>query len=180
MPPLSYSLAIAILFGLGPTTKASSHFEHLAPQCRHVAIEMELLDPREARWFQVPAEIIVDINIVHGRVRSLDNAPYLRDVVFFPLDTWPALEFNRAYRETLNASEGISAEEDRWICNARADTDWVHGLYEQLYIAQTNAHYVQVRRLALKTIRDFYLDDGMFEEGYLPPPVPLCLFRAIQ
>ncbi len=82
----------------------AQRFEKLRPVLQGVAVQWEILDPREVRYILArPEDFVSDLNLVRRRYQTLADAPALSDCQRFPdRDAVnELLSFNRAYRQHL-------------------------------------------------------------------------------
>jgi hypothetical protein len=146
----------------------------VAPALRAVAMDWELLDPRESDYLKNPQDLASDLKLLQGRFEEYHSAPRVAEVNRFPGRdlVGDMLAFNRSYRDGINSRldvDMVHADELRTII---AETDLLYRVYDALRDARCEYFYVTYRRQALAQLRDLI---GMeaFYSGQLPPHVPL-------
>jgi hypothetical protein len=143
-----------------------------------LAVEWEILDPREVRYVLARAEDFEnDLNLLRKRYQDLRDAPKLAECQRFP-DRGTVnelLTFNRAYRRFLDARQTM--EHDRCWCVRLAlkETDCLYQVWDSVRDARCEYYYITVRRQALKRLQTMLGPDG-YAAGELPPHVPLWRF----
>lgn len=159
-----------------PSATNAAWSDRLGPFVIALAIEAEVLDPREGdRIFQKPHHFRHDLNLLRDRWQDLSNAPFVEEGRRFPACS-PAKEclaLNRAVREELLqriAQDASRAEEWR---NALEENERLHQIWEEVRYAN-GCYDITVRRRALMRLREL-LGAEAFYRGHLPPPVPLAL-----
>src|SRR5262245_13555834 len=86
------------------------HFPVLRIPLTSLALEWEILDPRETRYVLTRAEdMLSDLQMLRRRYQELDGAPPLADANRFPDRTVvnELLVFNRAYRKYLEERQPL-------------------------------------------------------------------------
>jgi hypothetical protein len=146
----------------------------LAPAVKRLAMEWELLDPREDIILGNAQDFASDLKILQGRFEEYHNAPRVAEVERFPGRdlVGDMLSFNRSYRDSVNNRldlDMVHADELRTII---AETDVLYRMYDALREARCEYYYVFYRRQALAQLRDMIGMEG-FYGGQLPPHVPL-------
>src|SRR5262249_32266679 len=83
-------------------------FPTLQPTLQRLAVEWEIMDPREIHYILArPEEFLSDLNLLRRRHRDLADAPALHDGLRFPDPETvnQLLSFNRAYRQHLSVRQ---------------------------------------------------------------------------
>src|SRR5262249_53066200 len=100
-----YILALALLTAApeaSETIPAVDSHTHLRPTLQSLAVQWEILDPRECRYILArPEDFGSDLNLLRHRFHDLATAPPLHDGLRFP-DRATVNEYlahNRAYRQ---------------------------------------------------------------------------------
>lgn len=186
MFPYRYVLAFSMLTapadpaptspGIAPTCPA------LRPTLQQLAVDWEILDPREVRYvLNRPEEFNADLNLLRHREHDLADAPPLTDSERFPdrATINELLAFNRAYRQHIDVRQ--SMEPANWwaLQKTLQETDCLYQLWDTVRDARCEYYYVSVRRQALKKLRGEVGSDAYYS-GQLPPHVPLWRFRMIE
>jgi hypothetical protein len=178
-------LAVALLTAPADTAEPpapSQAFISLAPVLQGLAVQWEILDPREVRYIMArPEDFASDLNLLRRRFHDLADAPALRDGLRFPDREVvnDLLAFNRAYRQHLSIRQPV--ELVRWweLRSALQETDQLYQIWDTVRDARCEYYYVTVRRQALKRLRQLLGDDAYYF-GRLPPHVPLWRFQQIN
>ncbi len=88
MFPLDYALAVVLLTGpvdAADRPEVGSEYEYLQNTLQTVAVQWEILDPREARYFLTRSEDFAsDLNTLRRRQADLADAPPVFDCIRFP------------------------------------------------------------------------------------------------
>jgi hypothetical protein len=146
----------------------------LAPALKAVAMEWELLDPREVEYLKNPQDFASDLKLLQGRFEEFHRAPKAAEVNRFPGRdlVGDMLAFNRGYRDSVNSRldlDMVHADELRTILS---ETDLLYRVYDAVRDARCEYFYVTYRRQALAQLRDL-IGEEAFYGGQLPPHVPL-------
>ena len=163
----------------GPPAEA---FATLRAPLQTLAVEWELLDPREVRYVLArPEDFLSDLNLLRRRYAELSDAPPVGDCFRFPDRTTvnELLAFNRAYRQYIDVRQ--PGEPARWweLRTALQETDYLYQVWDTVRDARCEYYYVTVRRQALKRLREM-LGEEAFYSGQLPPYVPMWRFPDIH
>jgi len=147
-----------------------------------IAIEWEILDPRETRYVLSKAEDFqVDLDFLRKRKVDLADAPKLMEAIRLPerrlMDDH--IQFNRAYRKHLDMRLLWEADRAAVLGEAVRETDRLYRLWDAMREAKCDFHYVTYRRLALKKLQDG-LGADVYASGELPPSVPEWRFVAAR
>jgi hypothetical protein len=153
--------------------------EALAPAVRCVAMQWELLDPRETHFLLAQAkEFPGDIKVLQERYRDLRAAPPLAESHRFPSRDVvnDLLSFNRSYRHDLSNRLSYDQARSEELRAALTETDQLYRVWDTVRDARCEYYYVTVRRQALLQLRQL-VGDPAFYSGQLPPHVPVWRFR---
>lgn len=147
-----------------------------------VAVQWEILDPREVRYVLTREEDFeADVRLLRRRYHELLGAPSLSDGNRFPERgaISDMLAFNRAYRQSLDSR--LAVELVRWweLQEAVQETDRLYAVWDLVRDARCDYYYVTVRRGALKRLRDM-VGPELYYSGNMPPYVPLWRFQVID
>ena len=147
-----------------------------------LAVEWEILDPREVRYVLARAEDFEsDLNMLRRRYQDLKDAPKLTDCQRFP-DRGTVndlLAFNRAYRRHLDARQALEQDRCAQLRAAQKETDWLYQVWDSVRDARCDYYYITVRRQALKRLHEMIGADA-YDHGELPPFVPLWYFYEMN
>jgi hypothetical protein len=182
MFPFEYLLAVALLTAPADAAEANVNpdlYVNLRPTLQQLAIQWEILDPREVRYVLTRSEDFdSDLKLLRRRYHELADAPPLCDSNRFPepeaIDE--LILFNRAYRQYLEQRRTIDTlHQEEWRAAAE-ETDHFYGMWDLIRDARSSSWPVPQRRAALKRLREL-LGAEAYDSGYLPPHVPLRRFQ---
>jgi hypothetical protein len=182
---LDYLLALALLTAPPDTAVlADARDVHAAlrPTLQTLAVQLEILDPREVRYILARAEDFTsDLNLLRRRYRDLNDAPLLHDCHRLPdrATVNELLSFNRAYRQHLDVRQPVELAHWWEVRAILQETDQLYQIWDTVRDARCEYYYVTVRRQALKRLREALGDEAYFS-GRLPPHVPLWRFQQID
>jgi hypothetical protein len=183
MLPCEYMLAVVLLTG-PPSVADPDHLQATIAALRQplqsIAVQWEILDPREIRYILAsPGDFVSDLGLLRRRHRDLAHAPVLRDCQRFPDRSTinGLLALNRAYRRELDRRQIHDPHEAQEIELAICDADLLYQAWDCLRDARSDFYYVTVRRQAFKRFKEL-IGEGAYYKGTLPPCVPLWRFRA--
>ncbi|MBY0524650.1 MAG: hypothetical protein K2R98_14700 [Gemmataceae bacterium] len=168
--------ALAILLLTTPIDPPAElgHSEPLRATLRALALQAELLDPREVSYVLArPEGFADDVALLRQRWQELNDAPSVYDADRLPDRSACAdrLKLNCEYQRHLERQ--INTEQVR---EALAETIKLYHLWDAARDARCEYYYVTVRRQALKQIRE-QLGEDAYYAGQLPDPVPLHRFQ---
>jgi hypothetical protein len=144
-----------------------------------LAVELEILDPREVRYILArPGDFVTDLNLLRRRYHELATAPALADALRFPdrATVNELLAFNRSYRQHIDLRQSLELVHWWELRVTVEETDRLYRIWDKVRDARCPYYYVTVRRQALKELRDLIGGD-CYHTGNLPPCVPLWHFR---
>lgn len=185
MSPTAYCLALALLAAPPDTPEppvASQDWPALQSSLQRLAVEMEILDPREVRYvLSRPEDFETDLNLLRRRYQEAVDAPPLSDSDRFPdrNSVNEYLSFNRAYRRYLEARQPLEPDRIWQFREALRETDWLYQVWDAVRDARCEFYYVTVRRQALKHLRAL-VGPKAYYSGQLPPYVPVWRFQDIR
>jgi hypothetical protein len=141
---------------------------------RHIAMQWELLDPRETDYFKHAQDFASDLKLLQDRFQELQHAPQVADAYRFPCRELvnDMLAFNRTYREGISNRldlDTVHADELRTILD---ETDALYKVYNAVRDARCEYFFVTYRRQALAQVREL-VGAQAYYSGQLPPYVPL-------
>jgi hypothetical protein len=185
MFPYQYLLAAALLTQSadrpGPELGPDAFFALRLPLMA-LATDWEILDPREVRYVLArPEDFTSDLNLLRRRCHDLATAPRIVDANRLPERALvnELLSFNRTYRQHIAMSQpAASARGEETRC-ALQETDRLYNIWDTVRDARCEYYYVTVRRQALKRLREL-IGDEAYDDGMLPPHVPLWRFQEID
>lgn len=194
MFPLDYVLAVALLASAPDCTEASmiaekeepadayDAFVTVRPVLQTLALDWELLDPRETRYvMNRPEDFTGDLKLLRRRYGELREAPPSYDCMRFPDRNLinELLKFNREYRQHLEARQ--ASESMYWweLRESMIECDRIYQVWDLVREANCDYYYVTVRRQALKKLQES-LGDQAYYSGVLPPHVPVWRFARIN
>ncbi len=151
----------------------------LAPAVQRLAVDMQLMDPRETRFLMVnPGDFAGDVYLIHNRHKEIGNAPFVEEAERFPPRELvnDFISFNRSYRHDLLERLAIDAIHGGDINAALAETEQLYRIWDAVRDARCDYYYVVVRRQSLLTLRELVGPEA-FYSGRLPPHVPVWRFE---
>jgi hypothetical protein len=185
MFPLDYALAVVLLAAPPDTAdppEALQPFLTVRPTAQSLAVDWEVLDPREVRYVLArPEDLAGDLKLVRRRCHDLAGAPPLCDCARFPDRALvnDLLSFNRAYRQHLDTRQSLEPSSWWELRDALQEADHLYQVWDTLRDARCDYYYVTVRRQALKKLRDT-IGFEAYANGTLPPHVPVWRFARID
>jgi hypothetical protein len=147
-----------------------------------LAVEWEILDPREVRYVLArPEDFENDLNLLRRRYQELKDAPKLTDSQRFPDRNTvnELLAFNRAYRRFLDGRQPLEQDRSTTLRAALKETDLLYQVWDSVRDARCEYYYITVRRQALKRLRQMVGPDA-YDAAELPPYVPLWRFQDVN
>jgi hypothetical protein len=200
MVPLNYALAAVLLSS--PTeapTPPDSLDDHVAvrtadppdsldalitvrPALRDLALDWEILDPREVRYVLTRGEDFPsDLKLLRRRYADLCGAPPLYDCMRFPDRSLvnDMLAFNRAYRQHLDNRQAMELSNAWELHEMLLEADRLYQIWDLVRDTRCDYYYVTVRRQALKKLKEL-VGDQAYNSGSLPPHVPVWRFARID
>jgi hypothetical protein len=181
MFPYNYVLAAALLASTENHVVPLNESPDILFALRNLAVDWEILDPREVRYvLATPEDFTADMNLLRRRYADLGpDVPFVADSQRFPSreDCNEMISFNRAYYNQLNARHVKVYE--FWEHNQIIqETAKLYQIWDTVKDTKIEYYYITVRRQALKKLRE-ELGDEAYYLRVLPPPVPLWRFQSI-
>src|SRR5947209_7704322 len=161
---------------------APEAYVQLRPTIQAVAVQLEILDPREVRYILArPEDFQSDLNLLRRRFRELADAPPVSDSLRFPDREAinEMLSFNRAYRQYIDIRQSVELAH-WWEHQATLqETEQLYQVWDTVRDSRCEYYYVTVRRQALKRLRE-QLGEHAYYSGQLPPYVPVWRFQVMN
>jgi hypothetical protein len=157
-------------------------FGTVAPAVQKLALQWEILDPREVKYVLTrPEDFTADLKLLQRRYHELANAPPVSDCLRFPdrAVVSDLLAFNRAYRQQMDARQAVEPVHGWEYREAVQEADRLYQIWDNVRDARCDYYYITVRRHALLKLRET-LGPEDFYAGRLPPHVPLWRFQRID
>lgn len=157
-------------------------WEAVQSSVHKLAVEWEILDPRETRYVLAkPEDFQTDLDFLRKRKADLADAPKLAEANRLPAtQSMDAnIQFNRAYRKNLEKRMRWEADRADLIGEAVRETDRLYKLWDAMREAKCDFHYVTYRRLALKKLKDG-IGAEAYDAGEVPPYVPEWRFTVVK
>jgi hypothetical protein len=181
MPATQFIIALALLTAPPDTAAANNDApvpDDVCVALQQIAIELEILDPRETYLFSDPPSAV---KTLRTRYHELADAPLANDALRFPERDIvnELLSFNRSFRQALDARRGIETNRDWDLRDALAETDRLYNCWDTLREARRDYYYITLRRQALKRLRELVGPDAYYS-GVMPPSVPLWRFQSVD
>ena len=194
MFPLDYVLAVTLIATAPDCTEAVmiadreeaadayDAFTTVRPVVQQLAVDWELLDPRETRYVMSRSEDFTgDLRLIRRRYGELRDAPPSYDCLRFPDRGMinELLKFNRDYRQYLEARQATETMSWWQLHDAMVECDRIYQVWDLVREANCDYYYVTVRRQALKKLRET-VGELNFYNATLPPHVPVWRFARIN
>jgi hypothetical protein len=157
-------------------------FVTVRPTLQALAVEWELLDPREARYVLTrPEDFSANLTMVRRRFHDYGDAPPLYDCMRFPDRGLvnDLLAFNRAYKQHLDNRQALELANAWELHEMGQEADRLYQIWDTVRDTRCEYYYVTVRRQALKKLKDA-IGDQAYYSGCLPPHVPVWRFGRID
>jgi hypothetical protein len=148
----------------------------------HVAIDWELMDPRETHFMLTrPEDLREDLDILRRRCAEFRGAPLVGDSRRFPdrEAVNDMISFNRALRKHIDARQHVDTDRGGAYRAALRETDRLYQVWDAVRDARCEFYYVTTRRQALKKVRDL-IGAEAYQSGSLPPYVPTWRFQETE
>lgn len=136
-----------------------------------LAIEWEILDPRETRYILARIEDYpADMETLRRRYQRLKDAPLVADATRFPSTEYcnACLEFNRAYHRYLSS---WLDRDDPYQKAAIKETEAMYRFWDEVRDVSCEYYYVTKRRQSLKILLELMGPEDYYS-GWLWPFVP--------
>jgi hypothetical protein len=187
MSPAQLILAAVLLAGSGPAeirdpAALQQQFPALRVALVSLALEWEILDPREIRYVLAREEDLAsDLRMLQRRYQELADAPFLCDAFRFPERSAvnELLVFNRAYRNYLEIRQPMQVAQGGYLRAVLKEVDHLYTVWDTVRDARCEYYYVTVRRQALKHLRELVGEESYYK-GELPPHVPVWRFESLN
>lgn len=185
MFPLSYGLALVALTippDPAPVPSQLASFQSIRFTIQSIAVDWELLDPRETRYVLTrDDDYSADLKLLRRRYMELRYAPPLHDSNKFPdrILVNDLLTFNRMYRFNLEQRQQLEAHYWWEIREAIQETDRLYSIWDTVRDSSCTYYYVTVRRQALKKLKETVGFEA-YCSGALPPHIPIWRFSRIH
>jgi hypothetical protein len=156
-------------------THPPPHYNALRPTLQKLALQLEIMDPRETRYVLARMEDFrSDLQLLRRRYRTLADAPPLEECKRLPERCLvnDLLAFNRTYHQYLTNRQPVDLVHGEEVQTAMTETDRLYQVWDTVRDARCTYYYVTVRRQALKQLRCL-LGEEAFYRGHLPPHVPV-------
>jgi hypothetical protein len=181
---LDYVLALALLSAPAEITEGSESaraYAHARTALQALAVEWEVLDPKEVCYILARAEdFVADLLLVRRRFQELSQAPPLGDAQRFPDRNLvnELLTANRAYQQFLGVRQPVELAHWWELRAALQETERLYQVWDKVRDAHCEFYYVTVRRQALKDLRGLIGDDAYYS-AKLPPSVPVWRYQHV-
>jgi hypothetical protein len=160
---------------------AAAHRE-LGPALRAVAVDWEILDPRETGYVLArPLDFLADLKLLQGRYQELVNAPRLEECNRLPERSLVKefLAFNRAFASDLKNRLALDTVHEEELRAALAETEHLYRFWDNVRDARCDYYYITVRRRALQELRELIGAEAYYS-GQLPPHVPVWRLPVLE
>jgi hypothetical protein len=173
-------VALVLLSGQDDNQAYWRPSHELLAAVQNIAIEQQLMDVREKRYFlAAPEDFAGDLRLLRMRYQDLQNCPRIEDAERFPSRETVSemLAFNRAYRTEMTKQESFDVVHQDLYHEAVVEADLLYKIWDEVRDAQCDYYYVTVRRLALKHLKS-KLGEADYYAGRMPPYVPIWRFSS--
>lgn len=162
-------------------TPTADEWVVLKKSLQDVAVEWQLIDPRETRYiFTDPECYSADLHMVRLRHQDLKDAPRAEDSVRFPeremVNEW--IKFNRVFRKKIDERMQLESDRQAIYVQVIKETDDLYVVWDLVRDARCEFYYVQVRRQALKKLRE-KVGQEAYDTVDLPPIAPFWRFNEL-
>lgn len=181
---LDYVLALALLTApadIPEGSDAARAYAHTRTTVQALAVQWEILDPREVRYILArPDDFVADLVLLRHRFQELAGAPALVDSLRFPERDLvnEFLASNRAYQQHLGVRQPVELAHWWELRAAVQETELLYQVWDKVRDARCEYYYVTVRRQALKDLRGLIGDEAYYS-AKLPPAVPLWRYQRV-
>jgi hypothetical protein len=144
-----------------------------------VAIDWEIMDPREASFMMTkPEDMKEDLEVLRTRFVELNGAPLVNDAKRFPGrdSISDMLSLNRNLRKHIEVRQHVDTDRASAFRAALHETDTLYRVWDAVRDAKCEFYYVTVRRQALKKVRNMIGAEAYYT-GNLPPHIPTWRFQ---
>jgi len=188
MFPLESILAVAMLTTPNELAEVcdppltSELYAQVAPTLQSLAVQWEILDPREMRYVLIRFEdFSADLRLLRRRYEELATAPTLLDCQRFPDRSTISdlLAFNRAYRRHLDNRQSVELTHWWELQESLQEVDRLYAVWDTIRDARCDYYYVTVRRQALKRLREM-IGTEAYCTSTLPPHIPFWQFQRVD
>ena len=185
MSPSDFMLAAMLLsapVGTPEQVPPPDRFATVQAAIHQTAIDWEILDLREIRYVLAKADDYQeDLDFLRKRRIDLEDAPKLAESQRLPgrQTVNDYIRFNRAYRKNLETRLAWESDRANILGEAIGETDRLYKMWDAMRDAKCDFHYVTVRRIALRKLKDM-LGEEMYSSGELPPYVPEWRFTVMR
>lgn len=159
---------------------AADDFPALRQSVHRVAIEWEILDPRETSYiFARPSDFVADLDLLRRRRADMADMPRLADAERLPERKVvnELVQFNRGYRKHVAGRLALELDRAEVLEATMVETDRLYKVWDAARDARCEFYYVTVRRHALARLRDLIGPED-FAAVRMPPNVPTWRFEA--
>jgi hypothetical protein len=160
----------------------AEQFPALRDSILKVAIEWEILDPRETRYMLTkPEDFCCDLNVLRRRYHELKDAPKVGEAYRFPdrKHVNELVRFNRAYRKHLETRQQFEFDRTGLFMEAIQETDQLYQVWDAVRDSRCDFYYIMVRRQALQRLKEM-LGNEAYQMAELPPHVPVWRFNDLD
>lgn len=160
---------------------ADEHWPIYRDSIQRLAIQIEILDPRETSYIMSKrSDYEKDINLLRRRYRELADFPLISESLRLPDRQFinQLIIFNRAFRRHLVDRHILEQDRSEILRDAIRETDAIYKAWDAARDAKCEFYYITVRRQSLKKLKDM-LGDEMYDAAELPPIVPFWRFNEL-
>jgi hypothetical protein len=161
-----------------PLSDAHKWQAELAPELRVIALQWQLLDPKEAKSTLASAETFwAELHALQMWNQTLLNAPWVEECGRFPQKktVGELILANRNYKSEITDRLVLAPIHKEELESVIAETEQLFKIWDALRDAHSEHYGITYRRQALHTLRDL-IGAEAFYRGQLPPALPVWRF----
>ncbi len=145
--------------------------EGLRLALQKAAIKMEILDPRETNFYFVDHKFFFrHVQRMHERYEKFLGEPLLAEAERLPSRDEIArlIKFNRRFRQHIVSESQLNKDRSDTYRETLTETDYLYRFWLAVQEARCPFFYVEVRRAALKKMKNLLGAEAYYQGSYLP------------
>lgn len=151
---------------------------------QEVALDLEIMDPRERRYIMVPQkdeDMQTDLDMLRVRQIDFKDAPPLSDTERLPERAYAnqLCSFNRSFRTVITNRMEFELDRIPLFSEVLAETDTCYRAWDLIRDAKCEFFYNTVRRQAMKRLKQ-EMGATAYEQGNWPDFVPRWRFNDLK
>jgi hypothetical protein len=147
-----------------------------------IAVEMEIMDPRETRYnFQKAEDFAADLKTINSRYHRFKDAPKVAESLRLPPRDYvnELMRFNRSYHKNMQHYAMVNLDRAELAQQIMRENDYCYKVWDAVRDARCTFYYITVRREALVTLKKLVGKEN-YDQLNLPPHVPLWRFQEMR